>query len=77
MCRRKSKKDLLHERMSGFVLKAGQLMRGWRCKCIMGWCGTAVATNDLVSGQNSDKSSGQSSEFREQTLESLPDRIRR
>lgn len=77
MCRRKSKKDLLHERMSGFVLKTGQLMRGWRGKCIMDWCGTAVATNDLVSGQNSDKSSSQSSQFREQTLESLPDRIRR
>jgi hypothetical protein len=51
MCRRKSKKDLLHGRMSGFVLKTGQLMRGWTWSCSMGWRETAVATNDLVSGQ--------------------------
>jgi hypothetical protein len=37
MCRRKNKKDLLHERMSGFVLKTGQLMRGWRCSA--SWAG--------------------------------------
>jgi len=34
MCRRKSKKDLLSERMGGFVLKTGQWMRSW----IVGWC---------------------------------------